>query len=119
MEPLYMPEGALPPDQVRIEDVHVEPWPDGQRVRVHLTVTPFQKPPSLTARISASDGTEVAMVHIIEAIQIHMVFTMHIRTSHPSDEIFTLGVDLYYPELNNVDTKTTTFTLPKPAATPS
>jgi hypothetical protein len=114
-----MPEGALPPDQVRIEEVHVEPWPDGQRVRVHLTVSPFQKPPSLTARIATSGGNEVALVHIIETIQTRMVFTMHIRTSHPADEVFTLGVDLYYPELNNVDTKTTTFSLPNPAASPS
>ncbi|HEX7973527.1 MAG TPA: hypothetical protein VF498_03890 [Anaerolineales bacterium] len=40
------PEDALPPDQVRFIDLHVELWPDGRRVRVHAEITPFQQRPA-------------------------------------------------------------------------
>ncbi len=72
---------ALPPQQVRFLDLHVEPWPDGRRVRVHVTLTPFQQNPNLEAVISDADGHEVARASIIENADDRFVFTMHIRAA--------------------------------------
>jgi hypothetical protein len=111
LEPLYTPEGALPPTDVRFLDVHVEPWPDSRRVRVHVRLTPFQQPPSLRASITAQDGEMAAMAHIIETIQHQIVFTMHIRGA-VSDQPYTLSVELYYTDTGNVDQQVISFSLP-------
>jgi hypothetical protein len=39
-------EVPLPPNEVRIRELNVEPWPDGNRLRVYLEVDPFQKRPN-------------------------------------------------------------------------
>ena len=46
--PLRKPvEGALPPEAVRILDLSAQPQTDGRRVRVRVSITPFEKDPSL------------------------------------------------------------------------
>ena len=93
----FSPEDALPPEQVRFSELHVEPWPDGRRVRVHITITPFQKRPNLEARIVNKDEEETASISIIETMENKMVFTMHIRGPIDEDP-FTLQVRLSYEE---------------------
>jgi hypothetical protein len=111
VEPLYLPEDAAPPAEIRFQDVHVEPWPDGRRVRVHITITPFQKPPSIRASIMKVDE-ELARTHIIETIQHHIVFTMHIRGDVADQQPLNLNAVLYYNELGDVDQQIVSFTLP-------
>ncbi len=114
MEPFYMPEGALPPGEVRISGIKVEPWPDGRRVKVAISLTPFQKPPNLRADILLPDGESIASAHIIETIQHRMVFTMHIR-GHEEIHQFALSVVLQYPDLGDVHQQQVEFSLPAPA----
>jgi hypothetical protein len=103
------PEDGLPPEQVRIQALRAEPWPeDGRRVRVHLDVTPFQERPNIEVSIAGESGQEAANVTIIESIDAHMVFTMHIRGNHPSGR-FTLSASLAYPEIGVVDQKSEVF----------
>ena len=64
---------------VHFEDVHVEPWPDGRRVRVHITLSPFSRHPSLEAALLTDSGEEISHLHIIETPENKMVFTMHLR----------------------------------------
>src|SRR5690242_3283114 len=36
------PEDGLPPQQIRVQTLRAEPWPeDSRRVRIHLDMTPF------------------------------------------------------------------------------
>jgi hypothetical protein len=100
--------GARPPAEVRFTELRVEPWPDGRRVRVHVSITPFQKNPNLEASITDAAGHEVARVNIIETADVRFVFTMHLR----GEEIkgtFTLTANLNYEEVGNVDARSLSF----------
>ena len=74
-------EVPVPPDEVRIRDFGVEPYPDGKRLRVSLEITPFQQRPNGEVIITDALGHQVAGVNIIEAIEAKMEMTLHLR--HP------------------------------------
>lgn len=88
-------EVPLPPDEVRIRDLGVEPYPDGKRLRLSLELTPFQKPPSGEIFITDLLGNQVASVSIIEAIDAKMDLTLHLRTPDPQGA-FTAHVLIFY-----------------------
>ncbi len=94
-EPSAIP---LPPAEVRIKDLRAEPWPDGQRVRVFLEITPFQKRPSGEIAIINAAGDEVASINIIETIVPRMEFTMHLRPPQASGEYALTAIIFYEPE---------------------
>jgi hypothetical protein len=98
-----LPEGALPPKEVRFTGLNAEPWPDGKRILVLVTTTPFQKPPNLQATISDSAGNEVSNVHVIEFAEDRLAFTIHLRATEKIDGIYTLTVSLSYPDLGRID----------------
>lgn len=72
-------EPVFPPDEVRIKAVRVDPRADGQRVRVFLHLTAFQKRPSGEVRILNAQGDELASASFIEALSPRMEFTLHLR----------------------------------------
>jgi len=108
MEPHHPPHGALPPEKVRFLDIHVEPWPDGRRFRVHIETTRFEKSPNLEVIAENPLGEEVAHVNIIETNVAKLVFTIHIRGPEIKGE-YLLKSRLYYPDLENVDNHKLTF----------
>lgn len=112
--PLTPAENALAPQDVRFTETKVEPWPDGQRVRVHARITPFQKPPNLTFTIYDPQAGEAASVLIIENIDFDFVITMHIRGQCLTGE-YRLEALLQYDELGTVDQSQVLFVLPEPA----
>ncbi|MCI0519260.1 MAG: hypothetical protein L0Z70_03285 [Chloroflexi bacterium] len=69
----------LPPQEVRITALRAEPWPDGRRVKVSLTLTPFLQRPDGEISIVNPSGQEAAFVSIVEALTPQMDFTMHLR----------------------------------------
>jgi len=97
------PEGALPPKEVRFTGLSTEPWPDGKRILVLVTVTPFQKPPNLQATVYDSAGNEVSSIHVIEFAEDRLAFTIHLHSIERIDGIFTLNANLYYADLGPVD----------------
>jgi hypothetical protein len=102
--PYFQPvEGALPPDEVRFIDIRTEPWPDGRRIRVLITITPFEYPPNLEITVLDSDQVEVCNIHIIETIEQRLVFTAHLRGKERMDGKFILTAFLSYPEIGIVD----------------
>ncbi len=109
------PGVGLPPDAVRFTELRVEPWPDGQRLRVHVALTPFQQKPDLEAAIVSEDGQEVSHANIIENADQRFVFTMHIRGKAASAS-YTLTARILYQELGTVDERSVTFTLQPNAA---
>lgn len=109
--PFQTNEDALPPEEVRFLDVHVEPWPDGRRVRVHVTLTPFQQPHDLEAAIFDPQGREVSRISIIENIDDHFVVTMHLRDREPQAE-YHLDVRLSYQGKGILPQSSCTFQIP-------
>ncbi len=105
------PGPARAPSEMRFLDVHVEPWPDGDKVRVHIELTPFTEHPNLDVSILDKDESEVSNVSIIETMVRKMVFTMHLRTPQKSGR-FTLVAKLVYPSVEPVDEKHIEFELP-------
>lgn len=90
----------LPPEEVRIRELTAEPWPDGQRVRVSVELTPFQTRPNGEINISNEDEEEVASVSFIETIDPKMEFTLHLRTPEtPGD--YSVNAIIFYPILTN------------------
>jgi hypothetical protein len=88
-------EVPLPPDEVRIREFTADPWPDGQRVKTYLEVTPFQKRPSGEVVITNSLGQTVATSNIIETIDPKMEINMHLRLPEPAGA-YDVSVILFY-----------------------
>jgi hypothetical protein len=111
MLPPHLPrksEDGLPPADVRFVDLHVEPWPDGRRIRIHFEMTPFQQPPSFEAWIADTAGETVSHAEIIEIPEERMVFTMHIRSREVSG-LYQLTTHLYYPDLGVIEERQVNF----------
>jgi hypothetical protein len=108
------PEDALPPTEMRFTELRVEPWPDGRRIRVHLTLTPFQQNPNLDVALSDSSGNDSGRVAIIETAEHRIVFTMHIRSAQITGP-FTLTANISYPEQGVVAAQTILFEIQPPS----
>jgi hypothetical protein len=90
-------EIPLPPEDVRILELKAEPYPDGRRVRVFLSLTPFLKPPNGDIHITDQEGNLVATSSFIGAITPRLEMTLHLRPGEAGGS-FTLSATLYYTE---------------------
>ena len=109
--PFQQDENALSPENVRILDLHVEPWPDGKRVRVHMTLTPFQQPPDLEISILNDQKQEVSHVTVVENIDDKLVLTIHLRVPEPHGD-YVLKAIVHYNELGAVTQDDCVFKIP-------
>jgi hypothetical protein len=103
-----MEAAPLPPEEVRINSVSVDPYSDGQRVRIAVEMTPFQKRPWLELTLFDSEGDEIATADVIEPLNYKIELTMHVRKAEPAGQ-YTLAVRLYYPEQADNDRKEVSF----------
>jgi hypothetical protein len=103
----------LPPAEVRFLEVRLEPWPDGQRVRVHVTLTPFQNRPNLVAKIFDSQKHLLSQADIIETMDDRLVFTMHLRADDPPGP-FRLEISLHYEDTGQIDQRGVDFSIDVP-----
>ena len=87
----------LPPDEVKIVKLRAEPWPDKQRIKVHLEITPFLKRPNGEISLIDVHGVQIASVDIIESIETSMDFTLHLRGVEPAGD-FIVSALIYYLE---------------------
>ncbi len=109
--PLQLHPEAVPPEQVRFLSLHIEPWEDHQRVRVHARLTPFQKPPNLEFEIRDGDGQTLASAYIVENIDFDLVITMHLRRISADPQQLTLYAMIRYDEIGTVSEDKATFSL--------
>lgn len=106
----FFPEAGLDrktPEETRITSLSVEPYPDGNRLRVLIEMTPFQKRPHLELSLSNSDGDIEASTSIVEPMTWKLEITLH-----RSGEIrnpYTLDAKLYYPEGPNSSSESCRF----------
>ncbi len=106
-------EAPLPPNQVSFRSVEVEPYSDGQRLLVRLSVTPFQERPTIDLEVQDEQGVRLAASSIVEATDATMSLTLHLQ--RPSSGLqYTLVARLLYEGLGEVDRGEAGFVLPKP-----
>ncbi len=94
-------EIPLPPEDVRIRELRAEPYPDGRRVRVYLTVDPFQRRPSAELEVVDSQGRRAAWANVIESQVRKMEMTLHLRSPQPGS--YTLKAVLLYSKIEKPD----------------
>lgn len=106
-------EAPLPPEQMSFRSLSVEPFPDGRRLGIRLSVTPFLVRPSIDLEVLDSAGVKVASSSIIEATEVEMAVTMHLRHG-PAEGSYRLAAQMHYPDHGQVDQREQEFTFPKP-----
>ena len=87
----------LPPQEVRIRDLQVVPYPDGRRIRLLIELTPFQKYPSGEVTITDSLGNLSASASFIEAVTPRFEMTLHLRKTDPNSN-YEIVLILFYPQ---------------------
>ncbi len=97
----------LSPEETHITSLSAEPYPDAERVRVNIEITPFQKRPDIEVTITDASGSEVATASIVEPMGWKLEFTMHLRGAKASP--FNLEARLFYPDGPQPDPVTGTF----------
>lgn len=95
-------DAPLPPDRVKFRSVAAEPYSDGRRLGVRLSVTPFQIRPSIDLEVLDAQGVKLASSSIIEATDIEMAVTLHLRQP-AADQGCSLVAILRYPEQGEID----------------
>ncbi len=84
------------PAQTRITAMHAEPYPDRERVRVDLEMTPFQTRPHIEVTLTDAAGLEIATASIVEPMGWKLEFTLHLRGADNGP--FQIEARLYYPD---------------------
>ena len=95
----FLPEDNLQratPEETRITSLTAEPYPDGERVRVDIKMTPFQTRPFLEVSLTDANGVEIATASIVEPMSWKLEFTMHLRGANANP--FKLEEKLFYPD---------------------
>lgn len=93
----------LPPEATRLLDLRAEPYPDGQRIRIGLDLTPFQKRPYLELSLTDPDGLTCSSASIVEPMGWKLELTLHNRSAYPTPITLTLTAILSYPDLGEID----------------
>ncbi len=106
----------LPPAQVRLLDLRAEPYPDGQRLRVTLELTPFEQRPLIELTLTDPAGDAAASASIVEPMAWKLELTLHNRKPTPAVGKYTLTAGLSYPELGEIDRREITVEISAPAA---
>lgn len=99
--PLYEPGEDAPAPRARADvrflSAAVRPYPDGRRMKLHLTITPFEDRPNVEMTVTNAAGDEVANMSLIEALDTEFDFTIHLRGPQPVGE-HTLHLVMFYNE---------------------
>jgi hypothetical protein len=117
--PLFPTDGRTPQprDQVKIEEVIAQAYPDRYRVYIEVKVTPFRERPNLLLVLRNRDGRIISELNVIETMHADMEFTMHIRNVDDPTGDYELTVDLFYETRNpSQDSHTVQLTIPEAEA---
>ncbi len=109
----FFPEDDLErmtPEETHITSLTTQPYPDSERVRVNVEITPFQTRPHLEFIMTDATGEEVATASIIEPMSWKLELTMHLRGARNGP--FSMEARLFYPDGPRAAPVSTTFELP-------
>ena len=74
------------PEKVEIVEMQARPLPDGRRVVVQVTLTPFIEQPSFDVTLLRPDGTPEHTLSVVHAMERTTALTMHLRRPDPAPE---------------------------------
>lgn len=103
-------EVPLPPREVRITEVKAEPLPDGRRIRLDVTLTPFLEYPNLEVMLYRPDGEEERSMSIVGTMDRHLALTLHVSQRRVGE--YRARIDLIH-EGEVLQTETVMFALPE------
>ena len=103
-------EVPLPPREVRIIEAVARPSPDGYRVALSLTLTPFLEYPNLEVVLYRPDGAEERSLSIIGTMERHLLVTLHVKQPLPG--AYRVQIDLMY-EGEVLQTQSVAFSMPE------
>lgn len=104
-------EAPLPPDEVAFREFEVTPLADGRRVRLNMRITPFQQRPTIEIEILDPTQRQVALSSVVEATEVRMSLTMHLRRQATSGR-YAAKARLFYPPGEPVDRARADFSFP-------
>lgn len=87
-------EVPLPPREVRITAAEAQPSPDGRRIALDLTLTPFLEYPNLEIVLFRPDGAEERSMSIIGTMDRRLNLTLHVRQPVPGP--YRIQIDLIH-----------------------
>jgi hypothetical protein len=99
-----------PPDKVRIVEVQARPLPDGRRVWVQVTLTPFVECPSFDVTLLRPDGTVERTLSVVNALERTTALTMHLGRADAAPE-YVARVELLRNE-QTLDTRQVRLSIP-------
>lgn len=102
----------FPPEETRIINLEVKPYPDSRRIHIYLEITPFQKPPFIEFNLTDADDHDAGSASIIEPPRWKHELTMHIKNTNRIEGKFKLTARIIYPEIEEQDKRIITFNLP-------
>jgi hypothetical protein len=105
-----------PPDQVRIVEVQARPLPDGRRVWVQVTLTPFVEYPNFDVTLLRPDGAVERTLSVVNALERTTALTMHLGRTEAAPE-YVARVELLHNE-RTLDTRQVRLSIP-PATGPT
>jgi len=94
----------LQPAETRLVDLLADPYPDGNRLRIALSLTPFLQKPYLELTLTNSAGEVVASTSIVEPVDWGLEFTLHIlKPGATAGGVYMLTAILSFPDLGEID----------------
>ena len=99
------------PDQVEIVEVQARPLPDGRRVFVQVTLTPFIEHPSFDVTLLRPDGAHERTLSVVHAMERTTALTMHLSGPDPAPE-YVARVELVH-EGQLLQTRHARFSMPQ------
>ena len=101
-------EVPRPKDEVQILRLAARPYPDGRRVRLDVSLTPFLERPNLEFEVFEPSGETVGAMSVIESMDHEFELTLHLRSPQPRGK-HTLRLRLFYLDGPPAVTAETTF----------
>lgn len=92
----------VPPEEMAIRSLTVQPYEDGRRVAVDFEITPFKQRPNLEIDVHNQNGALTATFSVVEAIEHKMSFTLHLREETPGGE-YSLSMIVFYTDLSPLE----------------
>ncbi len=101
---LIYPSLTPPPqDDLKILTLDADPYPDGRRVRVKLVLSPFLQGPNAEINLSNQDDELLASINIVNIFIPENEFTLHIPESKSLPGRFTVNVEVFYVEEEEIE----------------
>jgi hypothetical protein len=98
------------PQAVEILEVQAHPLPDGRRIVVQVTLTPFAEYPSFDVTLLRPDGTQERSLSVVGAMERTTALTLHLSRPDPAPE-YIARVELVH-DGQVLQTRQVSFTVP-------